>query len=295
MNISLASILARALANATPLIIAGVGGIFAERSGVVNIAIEGMMLTGGFAAAVGALYTGNTWLGLLIGILAGALVGLLHAYLCVSAGVNHVVSGLAINIFASSMSVYLMSVWFGNKGNTPEIPKLPTISIPYLRDLPLVGEMLGGLSIITLLMPLVVWGVWWAINRTPFGIRLLAAGENPKAAQVLGIRVSRVRYLSVALSGACAGLAGAYLSISFINMFVKNMVAGRGFIAIATIIFGAYKPLAVAVAGLLFGVFDAIQMAFQGTIAIPQEFTQSIPYIATIVAVAVMARKRKEV
>jgi simple sugar transport system permease protein len=295
MIISIASVLARTITNSTPLIIAGVGGILCESAGIVNIGIEGTMLTGAFAAVVGSYLTGNAWLGMLIGITAAMLVSALHAYLCITVKIDHIISGLAINIFASSMSVYLLNIIFGVRGNSPTVRHLPVISIPAFTGIPLVGEIFSGISVITILGIGIVIAIHYILYRTPFGLHVIASGKNPLAAQVVGINVKKVQYTSVLIGGFCSGMAGLFLSISYMDMFVKNMVAGRGFIAIATIIFGNYHPVGVALSGLVFGFFDALQMSLQGTINIPPEIIQCIPYFLTIVAVIIaMRRKARE-
>jgi ABC-type uncharacterized transport system permease subunit len=171
-----------------------------------------------------------------------------------------------------------------------------------LRSVPILGELLSNLSLISLAAILVVVAIYVLLNRTAFGMHVIASGKSPVAASTVGINVSRVQYQSVSIGGFCNGLAGAFLSISFMDSFVKNMVAGRGFIAIATILFGRYNPVLVALAGLLFGFLDALQIALQGTVEIPSEIIQSIPYLVTIVAVALSGKsgqpkrmkKRKE-
>jgi simple sugar transport system permease protein len=294
MNISIASILARTITNATPLVIAGTGGILCERSGIVNIGIEGTMMTGAFAAVVGAFFSGNAWVGLLFGIAIAMLISLLHAYLCITIKIDHIISGLAVNILASSMSVYLLNIIFKTRGNSPAVTQLPVIHIPDAARLPVIGEFLSSISIITLAGVFVVFVIHYIINHLPFGLHVIATGKKPLAAEVAGINTGRVQYISVLIGGFCSGLAGAFLSISYMNMFVKNMVAGRGFIAIATIIFGNYDPKWVALSGLVFGFFDAIQMSLQGTITIPPELIQCIPYLVTILAVIFAMRRNRE-
>jgi simple sugar transport system permease protein len=293
MLISAASILARTVTNATPLVIAGTGGILCERSGVVNIGIEGIMLTGAFTAALGSYFSGSPWIGLVTGIGFSMLIALLHAYLCVTIKIDHIISGLAINIFASSMTVYLLGIIFKTKGNSPAVPQLPALAIKSAANIPVFGELLSNISIITVLGLLVVIAVCFILNYMPLGLHIIACGKKPLAASVMGINVNKTRYISVLIGGFCSGLAGAFLSISYMNMFVKNMIAGRGFIAIATIIFGNYNPFWVAVSGLIFGLFDALQMSLQGTIDLPPELIQCLPYLVTILAVVIALRRNK--
>ncbi|MEA5049986.1 MAG: ABC transporter permease [Oscillospiraceae bacterium] len=292
MNINIASIISRTLISATPLVITAVGGLFGEKAGIVNIGLDGNMLIGAFTAAIVSYYTGNAWIGLLSAVAACTLIALLHAYLCITVRLDHVISGLAVNTLAGNLTVYLLDVFFSNKGNSPIVPQLPHVTVPLLSELPAVGSIFTNMSIITLLMPFIVLAGWYLQYRVPFGMRVIAAGNNPQAARAMGVDVGRVQYASVLLGGVCCGFAGAFLSISYMNMFVRNMVAGRGYIAIAAILFGNYKPGGVALAGLFFGFVDAIQIALQGTIEIPNEFIQCIPYVLTILAVAyVMTRK----
>lgn len=285
------SILSRMLVGATPLALAGVGGIFGERSGVTNIGLEGSMLLGAFGAAMGSYYFGNAWMGLICGVLIGLLSALIHAYLCVTVKIDHVVSGLAINIFATNLTVYVLGAVFGNKGNSPAVATLPKVDIPLLCQIPVVGPIFTNLSVITLMVPVVVIAAYWLLYKFPFGIRVLAAGQNDQAAETLGIDVGRVRYASILIGGFCCGLAGAFLSIGNMNMFVRGMVSGRGYIAIATILFGRYNPIGVTLAAVFFGLVDALQITLQGNVAIPAEFIQCLPYVLTILA-AVLAEMK---
>ena len=287
MNISIVSIIARMLSSATPIALAGVGGIFGERSGITNIGLEGTMLLGAFSAAVGSFLSGNAWIGLLTGVIVATMVSLFHAFLCITVGVDHTVSGLAINIFAMNFTIYALSAIFGNKGSTPEVPKLPSFNIPLLSNIPMTREIFSNISYLTLAAVVITLVAHYILNKTDFGLHVLASGENSKAAYVLGINVKRVRYVSVLIGGLCCGLAGSFLSISYLGMFVKNMTSGRGFIAIATILFGRYNPYGVAFACLFFGLLDALQISLQGIINIPSEVVQSFPYVMTILFVAI--------
>ena len=287
MTISIASILARMFASATPIALAGIGGLFGERSGISNIGLEGTMLFAALAAAIGSYYTGSPWIGLLCGAACGVLISLLHAFLCITVKVDQIVIGLVINIFATNTTVYLLSVLFQNKGASPAVTKLPYVSIPFLKDIPAVSELFTNISILTLGAIVIMVAAQYLLYKTRFGLHVMASGQNEKAAFVMGVRVKRTQYLAVLIGGLCCGLAGSYLSISYLNMFVKNMVSGRGFIAIAAILIGRYNPLGVLLASLFFGAADASQMALQGTISIPNELVQSIPYILTILVVTI--------
>ncbi len=287
MTISITSIIARMFASATPIALAGIGGLFGERSGISNIGLEGTMLLSALAAAVGTHFSNDPWIGLTCGMACGLLVSLLHAFLSITVKVDQIVIGLVINIFSASASVYLLSVFFHNKGASPTITKLPYVSIPFLRDIPGMSEIFSNISVLTILAVVIMLIAQYLLYQTRFGLHVISAGQNAKAAFVMGVKVKRTQYLSVLIGGLCCGLAGSYLSISYLNMFVKNMVSGRGFIAIAAILIGRYNPVGVMVASLFFGLADASQIALQGTVSIPNEFVQSIPYVLTILVVTV--------
>lgn len=263
-------ILRATLIAATPLLIAALGGLYSERSGVVNIALEGMMLSGAFAAVVFSYFSGSAWIGLLGAVLVGALMGLIHAVVSIKYKANQVVSGTAINLLAVGATLFLLQIIFNVAGTTPQVDKLPSWG-PF--------NPVVYLGIILLLV------THYLLYYTPFGLRLRSVGEYPKAADTLGISVPKIRYIAVVISGALAGLAGASLSIGELNVFVKNMTAGRGFIALAALIFGKWTPFGAFGASLLFGFTDTLQQRLQG-FAIPTELVQIMPYIITMIALA---------
>lgn len=259
---------------ATPLLLAALGGLFSERSGVINIALEGLMLAGAFTAAAVTHYTGSPWLGLLGGIGAGVLVALIHAVACIRFRADQVVSGTAINILMVGVPALLSGALFLSSGSTPQIPKEQLI--PWT---PVV--------IAFVLVPV----VWYVLYRTPFGLRLRAAGEKPEAADAAGVSVTRLRYTGVLLSGALAAIGGAYLSIGQSSLFTRNMTSGRGFIALAALIFGKWRPVQTMLACLLFGFTEAVSIQLQGVRLpsgedIPNQFIQMIPYVLTIIVLA---------
>jgi len=270
LNINL---LYSAIRLATPLILAALGGMFSERSGVINIALEGLMLAGAFTAASITYYAGSPWVGLLAAILAGACIALIHALACIRFKADQVVSGTAINILLTGVPALLSGAFFLSSGSTPQIPKEHLI--PYT---PIV--------IAAALVPL----TWYVLNRTPFGLRLRAVGENPEAADAAGVSVRAMRYTAVLISGALAGIGGAYLSIGQSSLFTRNMTSGRGFIALAALIFGKWRPVQTMLACLLFGFTEAVAIQLQGVRfggeEIPNQFIQIIPYVLTIVVLA---------
>jgi simple sugar transport system permease protein len=258
---------------ATPLLLAALGGMFSERSGVINIALEGLMLAGAFTAASMTWYAHSPWVGLASAIVAGAAIALIHAVACIRYRADQVVSGTAINILLTGVPALLSGAFFLSSGSTPQVPKEDLIP-------------LTPVLIAFLLVPV----SWYVLYRTPFGLRLRAVGENPEAADAAGVSVNRMRYTAVLLSGALAGIGGAYLSIGQSSLFTRNMSAGRGFIALAALIFGKWRPVQTMLACLLFGFTEAIAIQLQGVRfggeEIPNQFVQMIPYVLTIVVLA---------
>src|SRR5437588_7298832 len=258
---------------ATPLILAALGGMFSERSGVINIALEGLMLAGAFTAAAITYYAGSPWVGLSAAILAGAAIAMIHAVVCIRYKADQVVSGTAINILLTGVPALLSGAFFLSSGSTPQIPKEHLI--PYT-------PVVIAFALVHL--------TWYVLNRTPFGLRLRAVGENPEAADAAGVSVRAMRYTAVLISGALAGIGGAYLSIGQSSLFTRNMTSGRGFIALAALVFGRWRPVQTMLACLLFGFTEAIAIQLQGVRfggeEIPNQFIQIIPYVLTIVVLA---------
>ena len=259
----------------TPLILAALGGLFSERSGVINIALEGMMLAGAFTAAAVTHAVGNPFVGLLAGMAAGMLVAAIHAGACIRYRPDQVVSGTAINILMIGMPPFLSGAFFLSSGSTPQIAKEHLI--PWTP-----------IIIAFLLVPL----TWYVLYKTPFGLRLRSVGENPEAADAAGVRVTRMRYAGVLLSGILAGIGGAYLSIGQSSLFTRNMTSGRGFIALAALIFGKWRPVQTMLACLLFGFTEAVTIQMQGVVKLPSgedipiQFIQMVPYLLTIIVLA---------
>jgi general nucleoside transport system permease protein len=253
----------------TPLLLAALGGMFSERSGVINIALEGLMLAGAFTAATVTHFSGSPWIGLLAAIAAGLAVASIHAIATIHFHADHVVTGTAINILFLGVPALLSGAFFDSTGATPQIPQQ--------NLLPLAPVILAFLFV-----PL----AWWVLSRSRFGLRLRAVGENPEAADTAGISVRRLRWAGVLISGALAGIAGAYLSLGQSSLFTRNMTAGRGFIALAALIFGKWRPVQTMLACLLFGFAEAVAIQMQGVAPLPVQFIQMIPYVLTIVVLA---------
>ncbi|MCC5601856.1 ABC transporter permease [Nostoc favosum] len=276
---------------AVPLAFAALGGMYSERSGVLNIALEGMLLTGAFTSAAATFYTGNPWLGVICALIAGGLVGLLHAFLCVTLYVNQLVSGLAINLVAAGLTSFLARLVF-NGTNTQRLPGIEPIVIPGLANIPILGAMLFQQDVfVYLLITLVVTSIYFLFH-TSFGLTLRAVGEYPQAAATAGVSVSRVRYGAVVLSGCLASLGGAYLTLVQIRFFTEGMSAGKGFIAIAALIFGRWHPLSTTLACFLFGATEALQLRIQAFGAnIPYQFLAMLPYAIALFALVGLAGK----
>ncbi len=279
------TVLAAAVRMATPLIFASLGGTFSERAGVVNIALEGMMLTGAFAAMLVTYYVGNPWVGLLGAMVAGGFMASIHAVVCIRYRANQVVSGTAINIFAGGLTVFLLRLIFNVAGTSPAVNRIPTLTIPGLVSIPWLGPVLGRQNAMVYLAIALVFVAHFVIFKTVWGLRLRAVGEHPKAADTVGVNVFKMRYAAVIISGILAGLGGAYLSTAHLSRFGDGMTAGRGFIALAAMIFGKWNPIGAMGASLFFGYADALQMRLQ-EVGIPSQFVSMLPYILTMVALA---------
>ena len=282
---SLGTLLASTIRNATPLIFAALGGMFSERSGVVNIGLEGLMLISAFAGVVGASLSGSALVGLGFGLGAGLVFALIHALMCVTFEADQIISGTAINLLALGGTSYLMVLIFGSGGTSPRVNGFKEVAIPLLSGIPLIGPALFNQSLLVYLMYVLIPITFFVVFRTPFGLRLRATGEVPEAVDTAGVSVARMRYYGVALSGLLAACGGVYLSMGILSAFTENMTGGRGFIALAALIFGRWNPIGAAAAALLFGFGLAVTFQAPQEL-IPLEFIQMLPYVLTIVALA---------
>ncbi|NEQ40535.1 MAG: ABC transporter permease [Okeania sp. SIO3I5] len=272
-----------------PLAFAALGGIFSERSGILNIALEGMLLTGSFVSAAVSITTENVYLGTLIAILAGGILGLIHAYLCVNLKVNQIVSSLAINLTTLGLTAYGARILFDS--GTIALPAIETINFFGLKDLPILGIFFNQDLLFYLLWLLIPVSTYIIFN-TSWGLALRAVGEYPQAAATAGISVSLVRYLSVSLSGCLASLGGVYLALVHVKFFTEGMSSGKGFIALAAIIFGRWHPIYTVLACLLFGATEALQLRVQAfNLNIPYQFLEMLPYIIALFALIGLAGK----
>ena len=283
---SFGTLLASTIRNSTPLIFAALGGMFSERSGVVNIGLEGLMLISAFAGVVGASLSGSALVGLGFALAAGLIFALIHALMSITFEADQIISGTAINLLALGGTGFLMVQIFGSGGTSPRVPGFKEVAIPLLSDIPLIGPALFNQSLLVYLMYLLIPITWFVVFRTPFGLRLRATGEVPEAVDTAGVSVARMRYYGVALSGILAACGGVYLSMGILSAFTEGMTNGRGFIALAALIFGRWNPIGAAGAALLFGFALAVTYQVPQEV-IPLEFIQMLPYILTIVALAV--------
>lgn len=278
-----------------PLLYAALGSCFSERSGVVNIGIEGMMTIGAFAGAVIALYSGNAWIGFLCGGIAGALFGLLHAIACISFGADQTISGTAVNFLAPGLAVFLCKAMFDNSSQTPSLDS--TDKLPKLFDgvFP-VGSFWNNVFntySAAYLCFIVVIIAWFVFYKTSFGMRLRAVGEHPDACATQGINVYRIRYICVVISGFLAGLGGAYVTLATVNQFRPIVIVGQGFIAIAAVIFGKFTPQGAMKACLLFGLCSGIKvLASSGNVVSPNLISM-IPYVVTIITLVLFVGKAR--
>jgi simple sugar transport system permease protein len=280
------ALFAATLRFATPLLFAALGGILSERSGVINVGLEGMMLMGAFFGIFGADVFGSWWLGALVGIAAGAVLGLVHAVFSIAFRADQVVSGVAVNLLALGITGYVFIYHYGEQGTPGDVPRAPDIELPLVKDIGLLGEVIGSMNVLTWLALLLVPLVALYLFRTASGLRLRSVGEKPRAADTVGIPVLRTRYLAVIASGGLAGLGGVYLSVALVGSFNENMTAGRGFIALAVVIFGSWRPYMALAGACLFGFSSAVAQrlpAFSESLAV---LFQALPYVLVLVVVA---------
>ena len=274
---------------AVPLVLASIGGVLCERSGIINLGIEGMMLMGAFGAVVGAHFTGSAWLGVLFGIIVGGLFGLLHALLCIKFRTNQSVSGVGINIFASGLTIVLCRAIWDSDGSSGTVEQVPTMTIPLLNKIPVLGQLFENQSPFLYITAIIVAVSWYVMYKSNVGLRLRTIGDHPKAAATAGVNVTKYRYVCVILCGMLCGMAGAYLSIVQSNLFVKEMVAGRGFMAMAATIFGGWNPAGSLLASLLFAFAQALRINVE--MALPQRILQMVPYLLTLVVLIGFGRR----
>ena len=285
----------------TPLILCAMAGLFSERSGIIDISLEGKMLSAAFAAGTLAAVTGSPWVALAGAIVVAMLLGLVHGFACITHRGDQVVSGLAINVLASGLTIVLGIAWFSQGGQTPALSadaRFMPLDLPlfrHLSDIPYLGpflnDVISGHNLLVYVALLAVPITWWVVYKTRFGLRLRAVGENPLAVDTAGISVSRLRYTAVVIAGGLCGIAGTYLAIAQNAAFAREMTAGQGYIALAAMIFGKWRPLPAMLACLMFGFLDAVSIRLQGIELpvvgeVPVQLIQALPYILSVVLLA---------
>lgn len=299
MNI-LSSMIILTLIYSTPIIITAIGGMFSERSGVVNIALEGLMMIGGFAAATSIVFletftSAAPWLALLVGAIAGGLIAIIHAYLSINLGADQVISGTAINILAGGLTIYLSQIIFGQQRTQTFQEGFIKTTYPMLSKIPVIGKLFFTNIYPTVFLALILVVIsWYVLYKTPFGLRLRATGEHPHAVDSMGISVAKMRYIGVILSGFFAGLGGGVMVLTFDTQYTAASIHGIGFISLAALIFGKWKPAGLLGASLFFGfsqILSVYSTSFELLSKVPIEFFKTLPYVLTIIALVVFSGK----
>ncbi|WP_340025747.1 ABC transporter permease [Paenibacillus sp. FSL K6-1096] len=274
----------------TPILFAALGALISNRAGIINIGMEGIMLVSALAGVIVSAYTQSAWVGLLGAVLSGTLIAGILAFFTLKFKTHIILGGVAINMFASGGTVFILYLLSGDKGSSTSLASkvLPSIEIPLLKDIPVLGPILSGHHILTYLSIISVLVVYYLLNRTPMGLRIRSVGENPHAAQSVGVSVIRIQYTALLLSGFFASLGGAYMSMGYLSLFTRDMVAGRGWIAIAAESMGRSTTVGTALTSLLFGAADALSNALQ-VLKIPAELIATLPYVATVIGLIIYA------
>lgn len=286
------SLLASTVRLATPILLPSLGQIYTQRAGILNLGVEGTMTIGAVAGFGTAFYTGNLWLGMLAGMFFGMVYGLLMAVLSVTLRANQVIAGTALNILGAGLAVYFYRVIFGIQSLPPQVDPFQTVYIPVLSKIPVIGVIFFQHNIIVYLSFLMVIVTWFILEKTTFGLKIRAVGENPKAADSKGISVSKYRYAAVLIGSLYAGAAGAFMSIGYLNIFTESIIGGRGFIAVAVVIFARFLPIRAMWGALLFGIASALQLRLQALgIDVANQLMLMLPYAMTIIALVFASKK----
>lgn len=275
------AILISTISMSIPLIFAAVGGVYSVRSGIMALGLESMLMTGAFTAVLGVYYSGSVLVGVLCGMTGGAVIGLMHGLLSVRYKVNQVISGIGLNLLALAATTLTMQLVWGNRGSSPQVPSIEKNIGGFVEKIPLIGPIISEQSIMFLVMVVTIIVAWIVLFKTKYGLHLRMVGENPKAASSVGLKVHALKYSGVLICGLLSGLGGAYLSLDHLNMFVRDMTAGRGYIAVVIMILARYNPISVLYCALIFGFSDAIQIYMQGQL-IPPQLIQTFPYVVTL-------------
>lgn len=279
---------------ATPILFAALGAVICERSGVVNLGLEGIMLISALFGVIGSFFFKGLIPGMITGIFASIITSALFAYFHLILRADNVLCGTAINTLATGLTVFVLEMITNEKGTSASIKSFvfPTVNIPFIRDIPVLGKIISGHNVLTYFAILSVFIVAFFIYKTPIGIRLRAVGENPNAATSVGISVTKMRFLAIILCGMLASFGGMYLSMGYLNMFTRDMTAGRGFISLAACAMGQATPLGSFISAMIFALFDGLSNILQ-ILRMPAEFVQMLPYIATIIGLTVFSIRKK--
>ena len=285
------SILSSSLRGSVPLILAATGGSFSNRAGVSDLGLEGMMLFGAFFGVYGSYISGSAWVGLLFGAMFGVIISMLHAVMHITYRVNASISGMCVNLLGTASTPLLLNAIYGRNGNSPQVQGFAKINIPALNSIPFIGPILNSQSILFYVTIVMVVLGWIFMYKTTLGLRMRMVAENPQAASTVGIKVTAYKYFGVAMSGLFAGMGGAYLSLSQMNLFVENMTSGRGYISVVISSFGQYNPLGAMAGSLFFGFFDSLQTIFQSTL--PSQLMMMAPYLFTMLVIVFGVKRSK--
>jgi simple sugar transport system permease protein len=287
------TLLQHTIRTATPLILAALGGLLTMHAGILNIGMEGMILLGAFFGVVGSYFFGSSLGGVLLAVLVGMAVGLLFGFFVIELKSDEFIIGIAINIFAGGLTIFLLRSIFGVKGafSSPDIIPLPKLNFPVLNNIKVLDIIFNNHSIFVYISWILVVLTYIFLYKTPYGIWLRASGEYPEALETVGVSSKKMKYFSSIMCGILCGFAGAHLSLGYLTLFTENMSANRGFIAVAAIIFGASNPIKTFLAALMFGFFDALGIRMQ-VMGIPSQFTQMIPYLVTVIALFIVTKNQ---
>ncbi|MBR2769932.1 MAG: ABC transporter permease [Solobacterium sp.] len=290
MNIDLVAFLADSIKMATPLVFAALAALMTRHAGMFNMGVEGMILCSALGAVTGAHYLGSVWGGLFCGILTGVVTGLIIAFAHLTGKTDLYLTCIAFNLAATDGTVFIMYLLTGEKSTTSgafRSYQIPNINIPIIKDIPILGRIISGQSLLTYVAVLSVWFVWFLLKRTRVGLRIRSVGENPKAAESVGISVTKIGYISFLFCGVFAGLSGTFLSMSWVTFFMKNMVNGRGYIGLSAQNMANGSPIGSALVSLLFGATTSIATTMKSQSKFPTEFLEMVPYLATIIAIVI--------
>ncbi len=278
----------------TPILFVALGAMISRRAGIMNISLEGMMLVGALFGVIGSTYTQSATIGVLCAILASLALSLIFSYFVLKLKSDLILTGIALNLMASGGTIFLLSILCGDKGVSTSMDSLvvPSIDLPIIQNIPVIGEIISGHNLLTYVALIMVGVVYVLINKSPMGLRIRSVGENPDAAESVGISVIKTRFLALMITGVLSGLGGAYMSMGYVSWFARDMAAGRGYIALAAQNLGNATPLGTCLASFLFGLADALSSSLQ-VLSVPAEFIQMIPYVTTIVGLILYSMNRK--